>query len=74
MEYFNCRRCPGKIFEVTRDKEIVWEYINPFTSEKGVDLQPVLEFILMLCSELMGILLIIQVYKGKIWTRIGLRL
>ena len=28
---------PGRIFEVTRDKEIVWEYINPFTSEKGVD-------------------------------------
>ena len=28
---------PGRVFEVTRDKEIVWEYINPFTSEKGVD-------------------------------------
>jgi len=28
---------PGRIFEVTREKEIVWEYINPFTSEKGTD-------------------------------------
>ena len=28
---------PGRIFEITRGKEIVWEYINPFTSEKGSD-------------------------------------
>ncbi len=26
---------PGRIFEVTHNKEIVWEYINPFRSNGG---------------------------------------
>ena len=30
-----CEGAPGRLFEVTRDKEIVWEYINPFVAMSG---------------------------------------
>jgi len=30
-----CSGSQGRIFEVTEDREIVWEYENPFCSEKG---------------------------------------
>ena len=30
-----CEGAPGRIFEVTHNKEIVWEYINPFRSNGG---------------------------------------
>ncbi|HAA95986.1 MAG: aryl sulfotransferase [SAR202 cluster bacterium] len=31
-----CEGAPGRIFEVTPTKEIVWEYINPFTAKGGL--------------------------------------
>lgn len=31
-----CEGAPGRIFEVTPDKNIVWEYINPFFGQVGV--------------------------------------
>ena len=31
----NCEGSPGRIFEVTLNKEIVWEYINPFFAVGG---------------------------------------
>ena len=30
-----CEGAPGRIFEVTQSKEIVWEYVNPFYGEAG---------------------------------------
>ncbi len=30
-----CEGAPGRIFEVTPGKEIVWEYINPFFAQSG---------------------------------------
>ena len=30
-----CEGAPGRIFEVTPSKEIVWEYINPFMARSG---------------------------------------
>jgi hypothetical protein len=33
-----CEGAPGRIFEVTRNKEIVWEYINPMLAPSGVGL------------------------------------
>ncbi len=30
-----CEGAPGRVFEVTPNKEIVWEYVNPFTAEDG---------------------------------------
>ena len=30
-----CEGAPGRIFEVTPDKNIVWEYINPFFGQAG---------------------------------------
>ena len=35
-----CEGAPGRLFEVTPDKEIVWEYINPYVSRSGVSLDP----------------------------------
>ena len=35
-----CEGAPGRLFEVTPDKEIVWEYINPYVSRSGVGLDP----------------------------------
>ncbi len=32
-----CEGAPGRIFEVTSGKEMVWEYINPFMVEKAAD-------------------------------------
>ena len=32
-----CEGSPGRIFEVTPNKEIVWEYINPFFVQGGGD-------------------------------------
>lgn len=31
-----CEGAPGRIFEVTPEKDIVWEYINPFFGQIGV--------------------------------------
>ena len=31
-----CEGAPGRVFEVTPGKEIVWEYINPFVARSGV--------------------------------------
>ncbi|HAI07958.1 MAG TPA: hypothetical protein DCM17_01400, partial [Dehalococcoidia bacterium] len=30
-----CEGAPGRIFEVTPDKVIVWEYINPYFGDRG---------------------------------------
>ena len=30
-----CEGCTGRLFEVTRSKDIVWEYINPFSTAGG---------------------------------------
>ena len=30
-----CEGAPGRIFEVTPAKDIVWEYINPFLGKSG---------------------------------------
>ena len=32
-----CEGAPGRIFEVTPGKEIVWEYINPFMVENAAE-------------------------------------
>ena len=28
-----CENLPGRIFEVTREEELVWEYVNPYSSD-----------------------------------------
>ena len=35
-----CEGAPGRLFEVTPDKEIVWEYINPFVVQRRSRLIP----------------------------------